>query len=240
MEMAHKFTNVLSELISLRIPNWVVKIDDRDPPWMKQELTTAIKRKHRVYAKFVKRGRNVEDWNHVKNIQNEKTKMIINAKNEFFLSLGRRLSINLNGPNTYWSILNRLISKKNMTNIPPLLENGRFVTTVEATANLFIEYFVAKCREVETGSTIPAFIPQFQMSLSHMNIDRDKVFQLITSLCITKAHGCDGISAAMIKICDQSIVELLCCSFERCLKTGLYPTQWKKANVIPVHKNGCK
>ena len=35
---------------------------------MKQELKTAIKRKHRVYAKFVKRGRNLEDWNHVKDL----------------------------------------------------------------------------------------------------------------------------------------------------------------------------
>ena len=44
----------------------------------------------------------------------------------------------------------------------------------------------------------------------------------------------------MIKICDQSVVEPLCSIFERCLETGVYPTQWKKANVIPVHKKGCK
>ena len=91
---------------------------------------------------------------------------------------------------------------------------------------------------METGHTIPTFIPQFQMPLSNMNIDRDKVFRLITSLDTNKANGCDGISAAMIKICHQSIVEPLCCIFERCLETGLYPTQWKKANFIPAHKRG--
>ena len=148
-EMVDKFANVLSVLFSLHIPNRVVKFDDRDPPWMKQELKTAIKRKHRVYSKFVKRGRKVEEWNHVKNLQNETTRMIINAKNEYYLNLGRRLSNKLNGPKTYWSILNRLISKKNVTNIPPLLENGKFVTNVEANANVFNEYFVTKCKEVE-------------------------------------------------------------------------------------------
>ena len=164
-EMVDKFTNVLSELFTRHIPNRVVKFDDRDPPWMKQELKTAIKRKHRVYAKFVKRGRKVEAWNHVKHLQNETTKMIIHAKNEYHLNLGRRLSNNLKGPKTYWSILNRLVSKKNVTNIPPLLENGKFLTNVEAKANVFNEYFVAKCREMETGSTIPTFIPRFQMPL---------------------------------------------------------------------------
>ena len=93
---------------------------------------------------------------------------------------------------------------------------------------------------METGSTIPTFIPRFQMPLSNMNINRDKVFRLITSLDTNKAHGCDGISAAMIKICDKSVVEPLCSIFERCLETGVYPTQWQKANVIPVHKKGCR
>ena len=144
---------------------------------MKHELKTAIKRKHKVYAK--------------------------------------------NGPKTYCSILNRLISKKNVTNIPPLLEYEKFVTNVEAIAKVFYKYFVANCKEVETFCTIPTFIPQFQIPLSNMNIDRYKVFILITSLDTNKAHGCDGIYAAMIKFCGQSIVEPLCCIFERCLETGL-------------------
>ena len=40
----------------------------------------------------------------------------------------------------------------------------------------------------------------------------------------------------MIKICDNSIVEPLCLIFEECLKTGTYPSMWKKTNVIPIHK----
>ena len=40
----------------------------------------------------------------------------------------------------------------------------------------------------------------------------------------------------MVKICHESIVDPLSCIFERCIETGMYPTQWKKANVIPVHK----
>ena len=66
------------------------------------------------------------------------------------------------------------------------------------------------------------------------------MIRIIRSLDTKKAHGYDGISVAMIKICDNSIVDSLCCIFERCLETGIYPSQWKKANIIPVHKKGCK
>ena len=58
-------------LLATTVPNRVKKFDDRDPPWMKRELKTAIKWKHRVYAKFVKCGRKPEEWNYIKNVQNE-------------------------------------------------------------------------------------------------------------------------------------------------------------------------
>ena len=38
----------------------------------------------------------------------------------------------------------------------------------------------------------------------------------------SKAHGWDGISAHMIKLCDSALLEPLCLIFERCLETGIY------------------
>ena len=88
------------------------------------------------------------------------------------------------------------------------------------------------------GSTIPSFISRGLVSLQNMEIDLEKVLKLIRSLDTNKAHGCDDISSSMIKICDESIVEPLYLIFENCLKSGVYPPQWKKANIIPIHKKG--
>ena len=65
-EIVDIFTDFLSEIFSKYIPNTVVKFDDRDPPWMKRELKTDIKRKYRIYAKYIRRGRKPEDWDSVK------------------------------------------------------------------------------------------------------------------------------------------------------------------------------
>ena len=40
----------------------------------------------------------------------------------------------------------------------------------------------------------------------------------------------------MIRICDSSVVEPLCLGFEKSSVTGAYPSAWKKANVVPIHK----
>ena len=136
--------------------------------------------------------------------------------------------------------MNRLIDKKKNINVPPLLKSGLFVTNIVAKANILNEYFVKMCSEKSTSSTLPSFIPRSRNDLVGLTITREVVIQLIRSLDSKKAHGCDEISIAMIKICDISIVEPLCLIFEECLKTGTYPSLWKKANVVPIHKKDSK
>ena len=62
-EMVDHLTKTLYAIMSLYIPNETITINDKDPPWLTSELKTAIKRKHRLYRRFIRRGRNQEDWN---------------------------------------------------------------------------------------------------------------------------------------------------------------------------------
>ena len=239
-EMVEHFTKTLYAIMSLYIPNETIRINDKDPPWLTSELKTAIKRKHRLYRRFIRRGRKQEDWNLVRNIQLESTRKIIEAKDKYYLKLGKKLSDPNIGVKYYWNILNKLIDKKKFTNIPPILENGLFATNLEAKANLFNDYFVGQCSAIATGSTIPAFRPRCPTLLQGVHVDREKILNIIRSLDTKKAHGCDDISISMIKICDSAIVEPLCLIFEKCLETGVYPTSWKRANIIPVHKKNSR
>ena len=53
---------------------------------------------------------------------------------------------------------------------------------------------------------------------------------------VNKAHGHKDIAIRMIKMCDESLVRLLSIIFRNNLNYCIYPSTWKKANVIPVHK----
>ena len=234
--MAEVFTNTLYSLFLNLIPSKVLKINDKDPPWINQGIKTAIKRKHRVYRNFLDRGRKQEDWALVKEARHEASKMIIEAKDKYFRNLGRKLADPNQGSKTYWATLNRLINKKNTVNIPPLIEDGLLVTNFEHKATIFNEFFVSQCSETSTRSTLPSLSPRGNSSLTNVSIDPGKVLKLIRSLDTKKAHGCDAISISMIKMCDNSIVAPLCIIFKNCLETGVYPSIWKKANIVPIHK----
>ena len=59
-------------------------------PRLKQQLN--VPRKHRVYNKYVRRGRRLDEWENVRFIRNDISKMITTAKDNYFASLGRKLS----------------------------------------------------------------------------------------------------------------------------------------------------
>ena len=60
-----------------------------------------------------------------------------------------------------------------------------------------------------------------------------KFQNLLTPL---KAHGHDGISIRMVKLCNLTITKPLSIIYKNCFQQGVFPDEWKKGNIIPVHK----
>ena len=51
-------------------PNKLITCNDKDP-WITPAIKAALKRKHRVYNKFAKRGHKPDEWEPVRMIRNE-------------------------------------------------------------------------------------------------------------------------------------------------------------------------
>ena len=44
----------------------------------------------------------------------------------------------------------------------------------------------------------------------------------------------------MLKVCGSSIYKPLEMIFKQCIETGVFSSEWKKANIVPIHKKGGK
>ena len=77
-------------------------------------------------------------------------------------------------------------------------------------------------------------------SLDTVNFSTDDISKIINNLDPKKAHGHDMLSIPMIKLCENSKCKPLSIIFNDCLKEGKFPSDWKKAHVVPVHKKGDK
>ena len=79
-----------------------------------------------------------------------------------------------------------------------------------------------------------------QSRLNSINFNEDEILKIIRALNIRKAHGHDGLSIRMIKICDKSLLKPLILLFENSTKSYRYPDIWKRSNIIPLHKKMIK
>ena len=46
-----KFTQIILSIIAENVPNRVITVNEKDPPWITKKIKTAIRHKHRIYNK---------------------------------------------------------------------------------------------------------------------------------------------------------------------------------------------
>ena len=51
-----------------------------------------------------------------------------------------------------------------------------------------------------------------------------------------KVHGRDNISVRMIKLCTNFVTNPLALIFQNSMAGGTFATQWKRVNIVPIHK----
>ena len=69
-EISPVFTDTLLNIFSSHISNRIITCNDIDAPWITPEVKSSICRNSRVYRKWVMRGRNPNDHNNVRVVQN--------------------------------------------------------------------------------------------------------------------------------------------------------------------------
>ena len=124
--------------------------------------------------------------------------------------------------------------------IPPLLLHDRYITNSKEKATLFNNFFSSQCTPFVNDSILPEIRFHTISRISTLEIDLTDIHAIITGLNVKKAHGPDLISANMVKLCGQPLYLPLKIIFENILETGIFPDQWKEANVSPVHKKNDK
>ena len=108
------------------------------------------------------------------------------------------------------------------------------VTDFKEKAEILNSLFAEQCSLMNNSSKLPSkFLKRTEKFSSN---DTAKI---IRDLEPNKAHG-HMISIRILKICGESISKPLEIIFKSYIGKGEFSSEWKKANVVPVHKKGDK
>ena len=121
--------------------------------------------------------------------------------------------------------------------IPPIYHNDKFVSDIKKKCDLFNSYFADQCTPLVNDSKLPSVLTVHTESvLESFHFSADHIRDIIKKLDPNKALRHDMISIRMLKICGNSIWKPLEIIFKNCLKEGTFPNEWKKNNVVAIHK----
>ena len=102
---------------------------------------------------------------------------------------------------------------------------------------MFNNFFAKQCTLVENPRKLPTDSSKGTNNLlSTISFTKDDIANIIKNLNPNKAHAFDMISIRLLKICADSILKHLELIFKSCIESEKFPMEWKKANVVPVHK----
>ena len=155
---------------------------------------------------------------------------------EYYVNLGIKLSNYDTGSKYFWTALKRLVNNKKLTNIPPILEDGKIISDFHLKSNIFNNYFANQCSPNNTSSVLTPFQIDTMSRIDSINTSEDKIANIILKLNSKKPHGYDDISIAMLKLCAPAVSKPLNLIFKKCLNEGVFPKAWKFANVQPIIK----
>ena len=111
---------------------------------------------------------------------------------------------------------------------------------------ILILFFANQCTPLNNSSALPNNLAKVtNRSLDTVNFSTDDISKIIRSFIVNnldpnKAHGHDMLSNRMIKLCGNSVCKPLSIIFNDFLKERRFPSDWKKAHVLPVQKKGDK
>lgn len=144
-----------------------------------------------------------------------------------------------------WKATKRL--KQPQISIPPIkMENGNWARNELEKASTFASHLrrvfqpFDKEHPAEEETYIHEFLEApFQMDLPIKNITLQEVQLLIkNTLNVKKAPGYELISGKVIKELPKKAIRVMTIIFNACLRLGVFPEQWKVAEIILIPKPG--
>ena len=139
-------------------------------------------------------------------------------------------------------IIHKAIFHHRSTQPPVVSHNGNLAKTPFDKAELFNSCF-STVFQPSRSNQHPASTTSLSVTdsqLRKIELREHDVASCLRNLDASKASGPDGIPVRLLKDCSSQIAPKLCCLFNLSLNSGRIPSDWKSADVTPIHKRESK
>ena len=212
----------------------------KNKPWLSTALKESIKIKNKLYVKS-KRSGNSEKVSYYKKYRNKLNQLIRSAERKHFHDVLLEHKSNLKKS---WQVIKTVINKRKYTPVNTKFKvNGATTNDGNVIANKFNSFFV-NVGTVLAISITPTdknpvdYIQQDMISNLYFDpVTEQEIYKIIDKFK-DNAAGWDDLKSTMIKHIKESITTPLVHICNRSFETGIFPSELKIANMVPIYKSG--
>ena len=206
--------------------------------WWNDEVKEAVKKKKVAYLKWLQRNtQEAKDEYH--RAKKEAKRVVRIAQNEEWVELGRSLQNDFqNNQRRFWSRVKA--PKRGSEEVQKICDdNGQVIEDEEGVMERWKDYFAGLlqgAQKEEEGNKDVRTGPTHEED----SIDIEEVVEAIAKLKSGKAPGICGIDAEMLKAGGMVVAEWLHRVIKLAWTKGEVVKDWRKADIVPLHKKGSK
>lgn len=225
--LREKYLDIQSRCIPLKRGGSTAK---RNPGWFSAEIEAAIGERKRLY-RAVRADPSPRAERELKNQRRLVKGLVRRAK----AGEEERVALTCgDNPKEFYAFVNRHKVRKPLG---PLQAAGGLLTEDGELAEEFNRYFTSVFTVEEAGEPAPVLVYE-GVVLEEVEFGEEEVLDRLTDLDPHKAPGPDGFLPKVMREVASGLAPHLSQVFRWSLETGQVPSDWRTAEVCPIHKKG--
>ena len=205
-------------------------------PLGSQEQASKPSRKNIPNGKTINIASHKQTRKHTTKLKKEASKETKAAKMDYEKQISENIKTN---NKAFWNYVQS--KTKTRESVGNLVDNSGVTVTEGAKKATVLNEFFTSVFTKEKTSEMPIFADRsLGKSLEFFDINIEMVEKYIKKLNASKSQGPDNLHPKLLLETFDEIKVPLTEIFRKSLQEGQVPTDWKLANIIPLHKKGSK
>ena len=235
--LSSKITNILDQMAPMK----TIQVRSSYNPWISQETKDLMTERNQAQKEAAETG-DPDKWRKYKQLRNRITSRLKSEEKNW-----QRFQLSECGKDSAktWKTVKGILNWQSSGSPNQLFHDGRLWSKPGEIAATQNEFFINKVEQIRENLPAPVSDPlarlkslmtgricSFQLAAVHP----DEVDQIISNLKNSSSFGLDLIDTSVVKLIRQEVVPALTHVINLSISSEKFPTDWKSAKIIPLHK----
>ena len=238
-------TDKLTDILDLMAPIRTFQVRTKYAPWLSQHTKDLIKERDQAQKKAAF-SKDEDDWRRFKGLRNSVTNILRTEKKNWQANKINQFG---NDTSSIWKNVKNWLGWSKGGPPTKIISEGNIFSRPKDVAKIMNNFFINKVRLLRNNLPpnpgnplilVKKLMENRKCTFKLKCVHPDKIGEIIDNLKHSKSCGIDNIDSYIIKLAKSELVPVITHVVNLSISQPMFPSLWKTAKTIPLHKKNEK